>query len=77
MPSTACTESRKAGARTKREVAQVQALLDQAQSALPPLRLELEKQLNRLDILMGAQPGVYARELDTVEPVSSIPNIAN
>ena len=66
-----------AGAGTKREIAQAQALLQQARSALPPLRLDIEKQLNRLDILMGAQPGTYAHELDTVEPVPSIPNIAN
>jgi outer membrane protein TolC len=33
--------------------------------------------LNRLDLLMGAQPGTYAHELDTVTPVPSIPSIAN
>ena len=66
-----------AGAATKREIAQAEALLQQARSTLPPLRLALEKQLNRLDILMGAQPGTYARELDAVTPVPSIPNIAN
>ena len=66
-----------AGAATKREIEQSQALLQQARSTLPPLRLALEKQLNRLDVLMGAQPGAYARELDTVTPVPSIPGIAN
>ena len=66
-----------AGAATKREIAQAEALLQQARSTLPPLRLALEKQLNRLDILMGAQPGTYAHELDAVTPVPSIPNIAN
>ena len=66
-----------AGAATKREIAQAQALLQQARSTLPPLRLALEKQLNRLDVLMGAQPGTYAHELDTVTPVPSIPRIAN
>jgi NodT family efflux transporter outer membrane factor (OMF) lipoprotein len=66
-----------AGAATKREIAQAQALLDQARSTLPPLRLTLEKQLNRLDVLMGAQPGTYAHELDIVTPVPSIPRIAN
>ena len=66
-----------AGAATKREIAQAQALLQQARSTLPPLQLALEKQLNRLDVLMGAQPGTYAHELDTVEPVPSIPSIAN
>jgi NodT family efflux transporter outer membrane factor (OMF) lipoprotein len=66
-----------AGAATKREIAQAQALLEQARSTLPPLRLDLEKQLNRLDVLMGAQPGTYAHELDTVMPVPSIPSMAN
>ncbi len=66
-----------AGAATKREIEQSQALLQQARSTLPPLRLALEKQLNRLDVLMGAQPGTYAHELDTVTPVPSIPSIAN
>ena len=66
-----------AGAATKREIAQAEALLQQARSTLPPLRLALEKQLNRLDILMGAQPGTYAHELDAVMPIPSIPNIAN
>lgn len=58
-----------------REVAQAQAVLEQAQSTLPPLRIGLESQLNRLDVLMGAQPGTYAHELAVVEPVPAIPNI--
>jgi NodT family efflux transporter outer membrane factor (OMF) lipoprotein len=66
-----------AGAATKRETAQAEALLQQAKSTLPPLKLELEKQLNRLDILMGAQPGTYAHELTTVAPVPVVPNISN
>ncbi|HZZ14969.1 MAG TPA: efflux RND transporter permease subunit, partial [Candidatus Sulfotelmatobacter sp.] len=66
-----------AGAATRREIEQSQALLQQARSTLPPLRLALEKQLNRLDVLMGAQPGTYAHELDNVTPVPSIPSIAN
>jgi NodT family efflux transporter outer membrane factor (OMF) lipoprotein len=66
-----------AGAATKREIAQAEALLEQARSTLPPLRLDLEKQLNRLDVLMGAQPGTYAHELGTVMPVPSIPSMAN
>src|SRR6516225_6065821 len=66
-----------AGAATKREIEQSQALLQQARSTLPTLRLALEKQLNRLDVLMGAQPGTYAHELDAVTPVPSIPRIAS
>jgi NodT family efflux transporter outer membrane factor (OMF) lipoprotein len=66
-----------AGAATRREIEQSQALLQQARSTLPTLRLALEKQLNRLDVLMGAQPGTYAHDLDTVTPVPSIPSIAS
>jgi NodT family efflux transporter outer membrane factor (OMF) lipoprotein len=66
-----------AGAGTAREIAQAQALLQQARSTVPLLRLSLEKQLNRLDVLMGAQPGTYAHELDTVTAIPSIPAIAN
>lgn len=66
-----------AGAATKREIAQAEALLQQARSTIPVLQLGLEKQLNRLDVLMGAQPGTYAHDLNAVTPIPSIPNIAN
>jgi NodT family efflux transporter outer membrane factor (OMF) lipoprotein len=66
-----------AGAATNREIAQGEALLQQARSTVPLLRLSLEKQLNRLDILMGAQPGTYAHELDAVTAIPSIPAIAS
>ncbi|HEY4381712.1 MAG TPA: efflux RND transporter permease subunit [Acidobacteriaceae bacterium] len=66
-----------AGAATRREIEQSQALLRQARSTLPTLRLAREKELNRLDVLMGAQPGTYAHELDAMTPIPSIPSIAN
>lgn len=49
------------GVGTDREVAQAEALVQQAEATLPPLRSERERQLNRLDVLMGAQPGSYAK----------------
>ncbi|WP_233839093.1 efflux transporter outer membrane subunit [Paraburkholderia sp. ZP32-5] len=52
-----------AGAATEREVAQAEALYRQARATMPALRVSLEAQLNRLDVLMGAQPGTYATEL--------------
>ncbi len=58
-----------------REVAQSQAVLEQAQSILPPLRIGLEAQLNRLDVLMGVQPGTYAHDLARPQPIPAIPNI--
>ncbi len=44
------------GAAAEKEVAQAEALLAQARATIPPLRTALEAQLNRLDVLMGAQP---------------------
>jgi NodT family efflux transporter outer membrane factor (OMF) lipoprotein len=64
-----------AGAATVREIAQAEALLKQARTTVPPLRLALEQQLNRLDVLMGVQPGTYAHELATVCEIPSIPAI--
>jgi NodT family efflux transporter outer membrane factor (OMF) lipoprotein len=54
---------RRLGAADEREVAQSEALLRQARSTVPSLKVALEAQLNRLDVLMGAQPGTYAAEL--------------
>lgn len=51
------------GLAASREVAQAEAQLAQAQATIPPLRIELAVQLNRLDVLMGAQPGTYVAEL--------------
>jgi NodT family efflux transporter outer membrane factor (OMF) lipoprotein len=69
-------ESRyEAGSATKREIAQAQALLDQARGTVPLLRFALEKQSNRLDVLMGVQPGTYARELQVASQIPSIPAI--
>jgi NodT family efflux transporter outer membrane factor (OMF) lipoprotein len=63
----------RAGAATPREVAQAEALLRQARASIPVLRIGLEAQLNRLDVLMGAQPGTYAAELTT--NAGAIPDI--
>ncbi|MBP0592693.1 efflux transporter outer membrane subunit [Paraburkholderia sp. LEh10] len=56
---------KQAGASDEREVAQAEALLRQARATVPRLRVSLEAQLNRLDVLMGHQPGTYAAELGT------------
>jgi NodT family efflux transporter outer membrane factor (OMF) lipoprotein len=65
-----------AGAATEREIAQAEALLKQARATVPPLRLSLEQQLNRLDVLMGVQPGTYAHELATAHEIPSVPAIS-
>jgi NodT family efflux transporter outer membrane factor (OMF) lipoprotein len=64
-----------AGAATKREIAQAEALLEQARGIVPLLRFALEKQLNRLDVLMGVQPGTYARELEKAGEIPAVPPI--
>jgi NodT family efflux transporter outer membrane factor (OMF) lipoprotein len=63
------------GLATARETAQAEALLYQARTALQPLRIDLEAQLNRLDILMGAQPGTYAAELRAPANIPAIPRV--
>lgn len=65
-----------AGVATKMELAQAEALLQQAKASLPPLKIALEVQLNRLDVLMGAQPGTYAKELAKPAAIPAIPSLA-
>jgi NodT family efflux transporter outer membrane factor (OMF) lipoprotein len=64
-----------AGSGNGREIAQAQALLQQARASIPTLQVGLEAQLNRLDVLMGVQPGTYAQDLAVVRDVPSIPAI--
>jgi len=68
-------QRRISGIGNDRETAQAEALLEQAKTTIPPLRIDLEAQLNRLDVLMGAQPGTYAGELATATDIPDIPGI--
>ncbi|CAG9249500.1 efflux transporter outer membrane subunit [Paraburkholderia caribensis] len=68
---------RHAGSADDREIAQAQALLKQARATVPTLRTALEAQLNRLDVLMGDQPGANARELGDSVAIPSVPPIGN
>jgi NodT family efflux transporter outer membrane factor (OMF) lipoprotein len=61
------------GASSDREVDRAQALLEDAEATLPPLQIGLQAQLNRLDVLMGAQPGTYASELEPQAPIPTLP----
>jgi NodT family efflux transporter outer membrane factor (OMF) lipoprotein len=65
----------RAGLATDREEAQAQALLSEARASLQPLAIDLEAQLNRLDVLMGAQPGTYAVELSARQEIPLPPAI--
>ncbi|MBP0598176.1 efflux transporter outer membrane subunit [Herbaspirillum sp. LeCh32-8] len=58
------------------ETAQADARLAQSRAVLPPLRTELERQLNRLDVLMGAAPGTYAQQLAQQADASRVPAIS-
>src|ERR1700761_785982 len=64
-----------AGAATGREIAQADALLKAARASVPPLAIGLEQQLNRLDVLMGVQPGTYAHELSEVREIPAVPAV--
>jgi NodT family efflux transporter outer membrane factor (OMF) lipoprotein len=69
-------QRRDAGVASDRELAQAQALLSQAKATIPLLTVSLEAQLNRLDVLMGAQPGTYAAELTPVVDIPDVPEIS-
>lgn len=64
------------GLASRRDVAQADALLAQASATVPPLRTELALQLNRLDVLMGAQPGTHAGELSAPAAAQTLPAIS-
>jgi NodT family efflux transporter outer membrane factor (OMF) lipoprotein len=63
-------QRRNEGMATRQEQAEAQARLAQLRAAVPPLQHELDVQLNRLDVLMGAMPGTYA---DTIAPNTELP----
>jgi NodT family efflux transporter outer membrane factor (OMF) lipoprotein len=69
-------QRRDAGVASDRELAQAQALLSQAKATIQPLNITLEAELNRLDVLMGVQPGTYAAELSTVTDIPTVPEIS-
>ncbi|MDN0075361.1 TolC family protein [Crenobacter sp. SG2303] len=64
------------GLATRREQALAEAQLAQTRASLPPLAIEREVQLNRLDVLMGATPGSYASELARPVERYTVPAIA-
>lgn len=63
------------GLATDREVAQGEALLSQARASVQPLKIDLQAQLNRLDVLMGVQPGVFSAELSAQAAIPTAPGI--
>jgi NodT family efflux transporter outer membrane factor (OMF) lipoprotein len=51
------------GVASDRELRLTRAELERVQASIPPLIAALDAQLNRLDVIMGAQPGTYRAEL--------------
>lgn len=56
------------GVATQREVAEAQSRLAQTRALLPPMNIDIARQTNRLDILMGVAPGTFTADL--AQPVS-------
>jgi NodT family efflux transporter outer membrane factor (OMF) lipoprotein len=63
------------GLATARELAQAQGLVMQARATLPPLRIELTRQLNRLNVLMGSAPGTHDAEVLADTAHFTVPSI--
>ena len=63
------------GVGNDREVSQAEAVLNQAQASLPLLQIALDAQHNRLDVLLGSQPGASAAELGKVIEIAELPAI--
>jgi NodT family efflux transporter outer membrane factor (OMF) lipoprotein len=61
------------GVAPERELRQTRAALEGVQATIPPLTAALETSLDRLDVLMGAQPGTWRSELTTAAPVPAPP----
>ena len=64
------------GVSPEREQHQAEALLEQVRASIPPLTAGLEAELNRLDVLMGAQPGTYRAELEAPALLPAAPGLS-
>jgi NodT family efflux transporter outer membrane factor (OMF) lipoprotein len=68
-------EKVRSGVANAREVAAVEAQLAQLKAAIEPLNIELEIQSNRLDVLLGQQPGTVADQLGEAVDIPRVPPI--
>jgi NodT family efflux transporter outer membrane factor (OMF) lipoprotein len=64
------------GVASDRERREGLAQLEGVRATLPPLTAALDAQLNRLDVLMGAQPGTWRAELSDPAPPPAPPTLA-
>ena len=65
------------GVAPERELHQAQAAEQDVSASIPPLVSALEAQFNRLDVLMGAQPGTYRAELEAPAAIPAPPAVAD
>jgi outer membrane protein TolC len=63
------------GVTADRELHEAQAALEGVRATIPPLQAGLEAELNRLDVLMGAQPGTWRAELATAAAIPAPPGL--
>jgi NodT family efflux transporter outer membrane factor (OMF) lipoprotein len=64
------------GVAAERELHQALAGLEGVEASVPPLEAGLAAQLNRLDVLMGAQPGTWRAELVATSEMPAPPQLA-
>lgn len=61
------------GVSSDRELRRATSALEGVRASTPPLRAAIEGQLNRLDVLMGRQPGTYRAEFLAAAAVPTAP----
>ena len=64
------------GVSPDRDLNTAKASLDGVRAAIPPLQAGLDAELNRLDVLMGAQPGTYRTELEAPAALPATPALS-
>jgi NodT family efflux transporter outer membrane factor (OMF) lipoprotein len=64
------------GVSADRELREGTAELEGVRASIPPLTAALDAQLNRLDVLMGAEAGTYRAEFAAAAPTPAPPSIA-
>ena len=64
------------GVAPDRDLNQAEAALQDVRAGIPPLLTALEAEFNRLDVLMGAQPGTWRAELEAPAAIPAPPSLA-
>jgi NodT family efflux transporter outer membrane factor (OMF) lipoprotein len=68
-------EKFRSGVATVRDVAAAEAELAQLKAAIEPIEIDLEDQSNRLDVLLGQQPGTVADALREAAEIPKVPPV--